>query len=88
MPNIKSAKKRVAQSIKRTARNRVRKERLKQAIKSFDAAVAAGDAAKVGETFKKATNLVCKAGNKGIMHKNAVSRKVSQLAKKANTVSA
>lgn len=88
MPNIKSAIKRVRQTEKRTARNRVRKERLKQTLKAFDRAVVEGDNTKAQELFKKASNLVDKAGNKGIMHKNAVNRKKSQLALKLNKVSA
>ena len=88
MPNIKSAIKRVRQTDKRTARNRVRKERLKQTLKAFNRAIEAGDGAKAQDLFKKASNLVDKAGNKGIMHKNAVNRKKSQLAVKLNTVSA
>ncbi len=88
MPNIKSAIKRVRQTEKRTARNRVRKERLKQTLKSFNRAIEAGDGAQAQELFKKATNLVDKAGNKGILHKNAVSRKKSQLALKLNSISA
>lgn len=88
MPNIKSAIKRVHQTEKRTARNRVRKERLKQTLKAFNRAIEASDSTKAQELFKKASNLVDKAGNKGLMHKNAVNRKKSQLALKLNKVSA
>ncbi len=88
MPNIKSAIKRVKQTEKRTARNRVRKERLKQTLKAFNRAVVAGEEVQAGELFKKASNLVDKAGNKGLMHKNAVNRKKSQLAMKLNSISA
>ncbi len=88
MPNIKSAIKRVRQTEKRTARNRVRKERLKQTLKAFNRAIEAGEGSKAQELFKKASNLVDKAGNKGILHKNAVNRKKSQLALKLHTISA
>ena len=53
MPNIQSAIKRVRQTEKRTARNRVRKERLKQTLKAFNRAVETGDNAKATEIFKK-----------------------------------
>ncbi len=88
MPNIKSAIKRVKQDIKRTARNRARKERLKKAMKAFDVALASGDAAAIQVAFKKASNLVDKAGDKNLMHRNAVSRKKSWLARKVNAATA
>ncbi len=88
MPNIKSAKKRMRQSIKRTARNRVRKEKLKKAVKSFKGALAAGEAQAVGEELKKVTRAIDKAKVKGILHKNTASRRKSRLAKAANRVAA
>ena len=88
MPNIKSAKKRMAQDVKRTARNRVRKERLKKAIKGFNAALTKGDAEAIQVAFKKASNLVDKAGNKGLLHRNNVSRKKSWLARQLNKTQA
>ncbi len=84
MPNIKSAKKRMRQSIKRTARNRVRKEKLKKALKSYRGALAAGDASVAAQELVKATRAVDKAGVKGILHKNTVNRKKSRLARAAN----
>ena len=86
MPNIASAKKRVRQDLKRTARNRVRKERLKKAMRAFDTAVAGGDAAVVKEELRKITKAIDKAGDKGILHSNAVNRQKAQVAKKAATV--
>ncbi|MCC8180179.1 MAG: 30S ribosomal protein S20 [Planctomycetes bacterium] len=84
MPNIKSAKKRMRQSIKRTARNRVRKEKLKKAIKAFRTTLATGEAGAVNEQLTKATRAVDKAGVKGILHKNTVNRRKSRMAKAAN----
>lgn len=88
MPNIKSAKKRMRQSIKRTARNRVRKEKLKRAVKSFKTALATGEAQTVGEELKKVTKAIDKAKVKGILHKNTASRRKSRLAKAANRLAA
>lgn len=84
MPNIKSAKKRMRQSVKRTARNRVRKEKLKKALRSYRGALAAGDASVAAQELVKATRAVDKAGVKGILHKNTVNRKKSRLARAAN----
>lgn len=83
MPNIKSAKKRMRVTAKKTLRNKRIKSALKTEIKKFDAAAAAG-AANTGELFLKATSSVDKAALKGVMHKNKANRKKSQLAKKLN----
>lgn len=83
MPNIKSAKKRVRQTLKRTLRNRVRRERLRKALKSFRQTLEAGDANQTSEALKRVSKAVDKAGKKGILHKNAVNRKKSRLAKAA-----
>ncbi len=88
MPNIKSAKKRMRQSIKRTARNRVRKEKLKKAVKAFRTAVAKGDGAAAGAELKNAVRAVDKAGVKGILHKNTVNRRKSRMAKTVARLSA
>lgn len=88
MPNIKSAIKRVSQDAKRTARNRVRKERLRKAIKSFTLALTTNDAAAIDVAFKKALNAVDKAGDKGLLHSNNVNRKKSWLARQINKTTA
>ena len=86
MPNIESAKKRMRQTVKRTARNRVRKEKLKKAIKTFKAALAGGDAPAVNDGLKKVSAAIDKAKVKGILHKNTASRRVSRLARAANRI--
>lgn len=84
MPNIKSAKKRMRQSVKRTARNRVRKEKLKKSVKAFRTAVTKGDAATATSELTNAVRAVDKAGVKGILHKNTVNRRKSRMAKMVN----
>ena len=86
MPNIKSAKKRMRQTLKRTARNRVRKEKLKKAVKSYRSALATGVKETIGEELKNVTRAIDKAGVKGILHKNTINRRKSRLAKAANRV--
>ena len=88
MPRIKSAKKRMRQSIKRTARNRVRKEKLKKAVKAYRGVLATGDKAVLGEELKKVTRAIDKAKVKGILHKNTASRRKSRLARAANRAAA
>ncbi len=88
MPNIKSAKKRMRQAVKRTARNRVRKEKLKKAVKSYRSVLATGESQAIGEELKKVTKAIDKAQVKGILHKNTASRRKSRLAKAANRLAA
>ncbi len=88
MPNIKSAKKRMRQTVKRTARNRVRKEKLKKAVKAYKNVLATGEAQAIGEELKKVTKAIDKAKVKGILHRNTASRRKSRLAKAANRLAA
>ena len=88
MPNIKSAKKRMRQTTKRTARNRVRKEKLKKAVKAYRGALAAGEQGAVSEELKKVAKAIDKAQVKGILHKNTANRRKSRLAKAANRLAA
>jgi len=80
MPIIKSAKKRVKTATKAAVRNSKTKRGLKGALKAFHAAVAGGKKdAKALES--KAHSALDKAAKKGLLHKNKVARKKSQLAK-------
>jgi small subunit ribosomal protein S20 len=86
MPNIKSAIKRVDVIEKKTLQNNMVKSAYKTAVKTFDAAVEAGDKAKAEETFKTAVKKVDQACSKGVLKANTASRKKSSLAKKLNNV--
>lgn len=82
MPNIKSAKKRVKVTEKKTLINLSHKTALKTAIKKFDAAVNAGDKENVQALFNDAVKKLDRAVSQGILHKNNAARKKSQLALK------
>ena len=62
------------------------KSAYKTAVKTFEAAVEAGDKAKAEETFKVAVKKIDQACSKGVLKDNTASRKKSNLAKKLNTV--
>ncbi len=85
MPNIKSAKKRVKTTAKRTLQNKMIKSALKTDIKKFDVAVSANDA-DAKELFVKAVSAVDKAALKHTIHKNKANRTKAQLAKKLNSI--
>ncbi|MEK7153427.1 MAG: 30S ribosomal protein S20 [Patescibacteria group bacterium] len=81
MPVIKSAKKRVKVASKAAARNSKTKRSLKGALKAFHHAVTGKKATK--EAHSKVQSALDKAAKKGVIHKNKVARKKSQVAKAA-----
>ena len=80
MPNIKSAKKRVKVTAKKTLRNRMVKSALRTSVKKFETAVAA-DPANAQVQLTATTSAIDKAVAKGVIHKNAANRKKARLAK-------
>ena len=86
MPNIKSAKKRVALSRIANENNKLAKSALKTTIKKFDVAVASGNRAEADVAYKAAVVAVDKAVNKGILRKNNAARKKSSMAVKMNAL--
>jgi small subunit ribosomal protein S20 len=83
-----SAKKRVRQNEKRRARNRWRKEQLKDQVKSFSTAITAGDFTKAEEELRKTTQKLDRIATKGTIHKNTAARKRSRLTKRLNAARA
>ena len=79
MANTASARKRARQTIKRTERNRARKSRMRTFVKKVEAAIAGGDKATAAEAFRAAQPEMHRAATKGVVHLNAVSRKLSRL---------
>ena len=86
MPNIKSAKKRVLIIQKKTMRNQMIKSAVKTAIKRFESAAASGDKTQADTTLRFAVKKLDQAKAKGVLNKNLVSRKKSQLARKFNAI--
>ena len=80
MPRSVSSKKRVRQNARRRARNRWRQDRVRQVVRAFEQAVAAGDKAKAADTLNAVYKTVDQVAAKGALHKNTASRKKSRLA--------
>jgi small subunit ribosomal protein S20 len=78
MPNIKSAKKRVLVTEKKTLQNKMFKSAFKTIIKKYEAAVAAGDKETAISLYRDVVKVVDKAVAKGIIHKNTAARKKSR----------
>lgn len=86
MANCKSAKKRIKQIAKRTARNVERKSRIKTFIKKFLAALQNNDPVALKEAFSVAQSEIQRGVTKGVLHKNTASRKISRLNKMMKSV--
>ena len=86
MAHSLSAKKRVRQALKRRARNRARKEVIKDQVKAFNVALAGGDMSKAEQELRKVVSRLDKVASKGTLHRKTASRKRSRLARKLNAV--
>jgi len=86
LPNIKSAKKRVQVTEKRTLRNRRVKSMVKSAIKRFEETLNKGDTETAKEDLRRANRMIDKAVSKGVIHKNTAARKKSRMNAKLNNI--
>ena len=88
MANTVSAKKMTRKIAKRTAINRSRRSRMRTFVRKVEEAIAAGNQAEAAEALRAAEPELMRAAQKGIVHKNNASRKVSRLASRIKTLGA
>ncbi|HUC64893.1 MAG TPA: 30S ribosomal protein S20 [Stellaceae bacterium] len=74
-----SAEKRIRQTARRTVVNRARLSRLRTFVKKVETAIAAGDKEAARAALKEAQPELQRGAQKGVVHKNAVARKLSRL---------
>ena len=86
MANIKSAKKRILVTEKRTARNKSIRSEVKTVTKKVEAAVAANDKEAAKAALTVAISTIESAASKGVYHKNNCARKISRLSKAVNSI--
>lgn len=86
MPNIKSAKKRVKVTETKTLQNKMFRSSLKTMIKKYDAALTSGDKDAAAAAYRAAVKKIDQAAAKGIISKNAASRKKSQFTLRLNNL--
>jgi len=82
MANIKSAQKRVRQSIVKKQRNLGRKTAVKTAVKKVLSAIQAQDLDQAKLLLKDAEGQIARAAGKNVLHKKTAMRKTSRLAKR------
>ena len=80
MANTTSAKKATRKIERRTEVNKARRSRMRTFLRKVEEAIASGDKAVAAEALKAAQPEIMRAAQKGVVHKNTASRKVSRLA--------
>jgi small subunit ribosomal protein S20 len=76
MANTKSAKKAARVAVRRTAINKARRSRMRTFVRKVEEAITAGDKS------------AAEAAQKGILHKNTASRKISRLSARIRVIGA
>ena len=86
MANIKSAKKRILQNLRRSEVNKIRKSRLKSIIKNLTMKINSKDSVEAKSLFSKLEPSLSKSVNTGLFKKNTVSRILSRMSKKIKNI--
>lgn len=82
MANTKSAKKRVRRNTRRTEINTARMSRIRTYVKRVEKAIESGDAKAATQALRQAQPELHRGVSKGLIHKNAMGRKISRLTAK------
>jgi small subunit ribosomal protein S20 len=82
MANTASAKKRIRQTARRTARNRSDMSRLRTFVKKVETAIGAGAEQEARAALRALQPVLMRAAAKGLVHRNLVARKLSRLARR------
>ncbi|MEJ2116828.1 MAG: 30S ribosomal protein S20 [Alphaproteobacteria bacterium] len=80
MANTKSAKKAIRVSEKRTEINKSRRSRVRTFVRKVEEAIATGEKKTAEAALQAAQPELMRGAQKGILHKNTASRKISRLA--------
>jgi small subunit ribosomal protein S20 len=80
MANIKSARKRARQAVRRRDRNMSLRTRARSAIRDVKKAIASGDKAAAAAALEKSRGMIDRVAAKGVLHPNAASRHKRRLA--------
>lgn len=88
MANTKSAKKAIRKIARKTAINKNRRSRMRTFIRQVEEAISAGDQTVAQKALVVAQPEIMRSAQKGILHKNSASRKVSRLSARIKALSA
>ncbi len=87
MANTPSAKKAARKINRRAATNKARRSRVRTYVRKVEEALASGDKSAAELALLAAQPELMRAAGKGVIHKNAASRKVSRLTQRLKTLS-
>ena len=80
MANTKSARKATRVIARRTEVNKGRRSALRNSVRTVEEAIQSGDRKAALAAFKVAEPAIMQAAQRGVVHKNNASRKISRLA--------
>jgi small subunit ribosomal protein S20 len=80
MANTKSARKATRVIARRTEVNKARRSLLRNSVRKVEEAIRSGDRSAAVAALRIAEPVIMRAAQRGIVHKNNASRKVSRLA--------
>ncbi len=86
MPNTVSAKKAVRKIMHKTAVNRARRSHMRTELRKVEEAIAAGNAESAKIALDGAGPILMRAAQKGVVHANTASRKMSRLTKRVKAL--
>jgi len=86
MANTASAKKAVRKIERRTAVNKSRRSEMRTGLRKVEEAIASKDLSAAALALHEAEPQVARAAQKGILHKNTASRKISRLTKRVKAL--
>ncbi|HEX5508299.1 MAG TPA: 30S ribosomal protein S20 [Pseudolabrys sp.] len=78
MANTKSARKATRQIARKTEVNKARRSLLRSSMRRIEEAIASGDRNAAMAALKQAEPVIMRAAQRGVVHKNNASRKVSR----------
>jgi small subunit ribosomal protein S20 len=87
MANTKSAKKAARQIARREAINKSRRSRMRTALRKVEEAIASGDSTRARAALTDAEPIIVRSAQKGVLHRNSASRKVSRLSRRVAKLS-
>lgn len=82
MANTPSAKKAARKIARRTEINKARRSRMRTMVRKVEEAIATGDRGVAASALRAAEPEMMRAAQKGVVHANTASRKVSRLAQR------
>ena len=87
MANTSSARKAIRKITRKTAVNKHRRSMMRGQIRKVEEAIASGDAAAAAAALQLAQPEIMRSAQKGIVHKNTASRKISRLSRRVKALS-